>query len=815
MTLQESGGKGYALKQLLDAGFNVPQFKILPLSFFNGIDRNSENVREQIVDECKKHLQIWKAQFSGKLLAVRSSALAEDSLAHSFAGQFKTLLKVSCEDLPDAIADVWLSGKNGQTYSSIHGLQSDTRMAVILQQLVEAKAAGVAFSANPINGTEEIVINAVHGFGDKLVDGSVNSDSYSVLGETIISKQIASDNSVLNDEQILEITAVAKRAHSFFGGPQDVEFAFDNESLYVLQSRPITTLPRTATVWDNSNIVESYPGLTQPLTFSFIEKMYDAVYRQFCALLGVKNAKIERHANAFANMLGLLNGRVYYNLNSWYQALALLPGYNLNAEAMEKMMGVKEKPDIKVETEESSKVKLWWDLLGAVTGILRNLYSARRQARKFESGFNEVYSGFADVDFESKPIEKIWADYQQFETLMVRQWKAPLVNDFFAMIYFGLLQKQCAAIVPEDLNLHNRLLAGSDAVLTTQPMKELPKIIKAIKANEQLSTTATNGSVEEFSLELHRPEHLPVLKMIQDYIRVWGERSVAELKLETVTYQQNPMLLLNLLQSYLKGNGKFYLKANHSNNDRQLTEQNVREHLKGKGIKRALFNHILRQARYFVTQRENLRYYRTRGFGMVRRMMLGIGKQLETKGCINNGRDVFWLQLDEVEKLVAEQKSMQAIVTERKKNYEAFENAAISQRVISYGAPKGLIGIKPAAISHSPNDRVLQGIPCSAGIVQAIVRPVKYSDELKSIDGGILATYATDPGFVVLFASASGILTERGSLLSHAAIVSREMGIPCIVGIEGLMEKLKEGMIVEMDGNKGTVTILNEEESNG
>jgi pyruvate,water dikinase len=300
-----------------------------------------------------------------------------------------------------------------------------------------------------------------------------------------------------------------------------------------------------------------------------------------------------------------------------------------------------------------------------------------------------------------------------------------------------------------------------------------------------------------------------VWKLFSDYIATWGERSVAELKLETVTYFQHPLLFARLLQSYLQSPvGRNSLDAAAPGVHRHQAETIVRERLKGKWLKRLLFRHVLRNARYFVTQRENLRYYRTRGFGMVRRMMLAIGEELAATNVITTARDVFWLELAEVEMLTSAPVPMHATIAQRKNVYEAYAGNALPERLTSYGPPKGLITRQPFVANRGVEGNEMRGIACSAGVVRSRVRLVTYSDDLKSLNGDILVTYATDPGFVVLFASASGILTERGSLLSHAAIVSREMGIPCIVGIDGLMSRLKDGDLIEMDGSTGKVTII-------
>lgn len=810
-SLKEYGGKGANLQKLSEYGFRVPNFFVLTPSFFSNIDAAGDSIAEEIENRLHSFRPGWKESFENKLFAVRSSASAEDQAAHSFAGQFKTYLNVPITGLPEAIHKVLYSVYDAEGYVEAKGIEVDWDMAVIVQEMVPATAAGVAFSVHPVNGTEEVVVNAVSGLGDKLVDGSENADSYTVFRNDILQRNLVGKESVLTDGQILELAETAKAIEKSFGGPQDIEFAFEEDTLYILQTRPITTLSRERIVWDNSNIVESYPGLTLPLTDSFIRNMYAAVYRQFSAILGISERKMTAHDAAFDNMLGLLNGRVYYNLNSWFQVLSLLPGYSLNAGFMEKMMGVKEKPDIPIEPSGNGGIKAWWEVLGAVRGITQNLRTARKGAADFVKAFNRVYKPFAQTDFGKQSVGQIWEGYKTFEALMLREWKAPLVNDFFAMIFFGLLQKQCAKIAPEDPTLANRLLAASDAVLTTEPIRQLPRILVAIQQYPALLESAQNDSPEAFYTALQSDGFPEARQQFNTYVERWGERTVAELKLETVTYQQDPLMLVRLLQSQLiSGNSTANTFPSNLKESRQEAEDLVAQKLRGKFIKRRLFNYILRRARYFVSQRENLRYYRTRGFGMVRRMMLALGEKLAAQNVLDAPRDVFYLSLSEVESLVNAPKPMQTTVAARKAQYEAYETASLPERVIAYGEPRGVIRLasdlpKKAGISGN-----FTGIPCSPGVVRARIRKVTYADALQTLNGDLLATYATDPGFVVLFATASGILTERGSLLSHAAIVSREMGIPCIVGIDGLMDELADGTLVEMNGSTGVVKVVDE-----
>ena len=199
--------------------------------------------------------------------------------------------------------------------------------AVLVQQMVQADYAGVAFAAHPVSGnTKECVISAVPGLGDKLVDGTVDADTYTVCGGHV------EGDGVLSHEQCKEIAGLCRKVSRFFGRYQDIEWAYENGELFLLQSRPITSLRKFTlktgyiNIWDNSNIAESYNGVTTPLTFSFIRLAYEHVYREMCRILGVSEKKIAENDYIFTHMLGLCDGKVYYNLLSWYKLVAILPG---------------------------------------------------------------------------------------------------------------------------------------------------------------------------------------------------------------------------------------------------------------------------------------------------------------------------------------------------------------------------------------------------------------------------------------------------------------------------------------------------------
>ncbi len=221
---------------------------------------------------------------------------------------------------------------------------------------------------------------------------------------------------------------------------------------------------------------------------------------------------------------------------------------------------------------------------------------------------------------------------------------------------------------------------------------------------------------------------------------------------------------------------------------------------------------MLNKARYLVSNRENLRFERTRGFGMVRKIFIEIGNKFYAENCIEQPQDIFYLNQSEIFDFIkgtAVTSNLKALVKLRKEEYKTFESETLAERIKTHGMV--YVGNSFTNITNSNIiDGDMKGIACCAGQITAKVQVIHTLEDVTSLNGDILVTSSTDPGWVTLFPTCSGILVERGSLLSHSAIVSREMNIPCIVGITGLLQKLKTGDIVSMDGATGLIKIINQ-----
>jgi len=848
------GEKATNLSKLGQLGFNVPEWVVIPEERLLSLIPDPKKITVVEIEKTKFPEDIIEdisAFFGGtEYFAVRSSARDEDGSIRSFAGLYDSFLYVRKDQLAQKIMDVWKSGFSDhvRSYRSKNNLEARNTISVIIQRMVNSEISGVAFGMNPRTGNRrEIVINSVYGLGEGLVSGELVADEY-ITSKNGISTNLALKNnqfqfsnqvgsgivrvdvrpemvkaSSLSENQIKEIADVLSRSYESEGKYQDIEFAYEKGQLYLLQTRPVTAignLPDTSgkyIVWDNSNIVESYPGITLPLTFSYIIKLYEKAYRQLVQLLGVSQHEIEKNSEHFANMLGLLNGRVYYNLRSWYKMISILPGYSINAGFMEKMMGVKESFKLD-DIEKNSKLRDYIRLMQMLISISKNLFTLEKQKKKFTTFFDGFVESYDGLNTDALSAEELMNLYNHVESVMLERWKAPLVNDFFTMIYFGILNKTAISLFGNETNIHNDLLSGTRDMISTKPVYLIKLIVNTINTDEGLKSHFEKSSSEEIWKMIQQQKLPGIDLLVNEYINDFGDRYVGELKLETKTYTQNPAQFISLLQSYIQTGASFNGNGKNEEEIRAQAEEKINIALKRKYFKKAVIKHLIRKTRKLVSGRENLRLYRTRAFGKTRIIFRSIAKRFYAEGIIEHPDDLFYLTKEEIFDFIkgtSVNYAISELVQLRKKEFDAFRTEQVqTARIKSYGmvyhgnnfmAPDFSVGL----------DGDIKGIACCKGIVKGRVRVVADIQEISNLHGDILVTVSTDPGWITLFPSVSGILVERGSLLSHSAIVSREMGIPCIVGINDLLKKIRTGDIVEMDGSTGHIKICERHTGNG
>lgn len=848
------GGKAAAFARLSKNNYNIPEWFVVSAELLtDNIDLSKnidcEKLKHQIENfqfgEYKKEIE--ERLKNDETYAVRSSARVEDSSENSFAGQFESFLNVSKNDICENIVKVWLSGLSGRVFEYIKNKNikiKDVIPSVLIQRQVKADCAGVAFAVNPINGnTHECVVAAVYGLGTSLVGGEASADNYLYNKDTEeIMCEIAkkehydvcsengiktsdiniekSDERVLSNEKVKEVAKLAMSTSDYLGKFQDIEWAFENDVLYLLQSRPVTTLRNiintsgSVNVWDNSNIAESYGGVTTPLTYSFIRKAYGEVYKQMCKMFDVDDEVLSHNEFTFDHMLGIINGRVYYNMISWYKLISMLPGYSFNKSFMIQMMGAKEAlPDEALKIVDnnmlpSTKVQDGMKVVRGVRAIIKNLNRIDKLVDEF---YFNVKDAIGQCNVKSMDLAELGEYYRALEKKLIVKWDAPIINDFFAMIFYGLLRSSSEKMMEGKMKeIYNDLLCGEGNIISTEPAKMIKSIANEIKNNKEIIDLLCEEDSAIIKKKLE--ENKEINNLFDEYVNVFGDRCLDELKLETETLEDNP---INLYRAV----GFMARKLNIGDN-LEIDEKEIRRNaevaykkvLRFHPIKKAKYSYILKKARKFVRNRENLRFERTRVFGTVRKIFVQIGNRLASLGVIEEAKDVFYLELNEIMGYIegnSTSKSFKEIVRIRKKEYKQYRSEdAPDDRFNTYGAV-GINNSYKGEVKKVENEKItgdkMKGFGCCPGIVRGKVRIVTNPAGVEMQEGEILVAERTDPGWIMLFPASSGVLVERGSLLSHAAIVVREMGIPAVVGIENLTKWLVTGDIVELNGATGEV----------
>ena len=810
------------------------------------------------------------ATFAGEpFLAVRSSAAAEDAAGDSFAGVHESRLFVRGEEpFWTAVRAVWASAFQDRAlaYRLERGLPlSGLGLAVVVQEMVEARSSAVLFTADPLDGdTGRMVLSALWGAGEGLVSAGLDADTFRIEKDGLeISAELADKRErfvldrgrggglvrepvpeelrgrpCLADGEVAEAARLGLALERRFRRPQDLELCWDGEGrLHVVQARPVTTVEELGPaagnrlLWDNSNIVESYSGVTSPMTFSFIRRAYTIVYRNFADVMGIPPRVVEENAATFENMLGYLRGRVYYNLRNWYRVVRLFPGYERNRAFMESMMGVRESARFEDEATPAGATAVTVAppprsgsaLLAAARMGLRFL-RIDGIVGGFERHFASRYRVYAAIDFERLAPHQLEALYREMERELLQQWKAPIVNDFFVMVLYGTLKKLCVAWCGDEAGtLQNDLICGEGGIASTEPAKRMLALARAARTVPELEALFRERPAAELAASLPEdPRFRPFAAEVASYLGEFGFRCMDELKLEEPPLRDRPAFLYQMVANYLAGDPAALDASQHERREhdvRARAEERAARELRERAPfgaatwRRWVFRRVLAGARRGVRNRENLRFARTKVYGLLRDLLRAVGGHLAEAGAIRERQDVFLLTLDEVwdyGKGTAVTTRLAELVELRRSEMESHRAApAPDDRFETFGLVphRNLFRARrTAAAAAGAADGVLRGVGCSPGVVEGPVKVLRSPAEAR-LDGEILVAERTDPGWVPLFPSASGLLVERGSILSHSAIVAREMGLPTIVGLVGLTARVATGDRVRMDGAAGTVEV--------
>ena len=831
LELNKVGGKAFNLARLSLNDFNVPPFIILDTDeFWNFLAKDKERYKELLLNynasslseirkliENKEFSLISKERIKTKLdevfkrhgkIIIRSSATDEDGNNYSFAGMMESYPDLSIEDdVFGYIKKCYLScfSDRAMEYRALNKLiDEELSMAVIIQSMVESDFSAVAFTTDPqTNDPDEVLISVVKGTGEKLVSGEENSDDFVVDAEGDVRRLSGSLD--IDKRIIREIADIGKKIEESYDKKRarDIEIAIKDQKIYVLQERPISAYSHIdkgqfRTIYDNSNIIESYSGVTTPLTFSFAREVYEKVYRQTLNNFFISQEDIESIKEDLSNMICFYQNKVYYRLNSWYKMTALYPGYNKNKKYMENMMGVK--LELK-EGKAKQKLRLFRIYLRFIHKLLR----IKKDSLLFVDKFERITKDHFNNSFENYTNKGLVDLYRQLEENILDDFTTPITNDMGAMVFLGILNDALKKKKLSDYEgLLSKVLAKQGNVESLKQSIALIDLVNYINNDTQLKSYYQNTEIEKIIEELDKDNKIN--KQIKEYIYKYGSRAMEELKLETVTLFQDPRFLIQTIKNYLNMEK---IPAVYSDE-----EFDIKDFYKHFSLFEKLYiKPVTEITKYFVKNRELLRLRRTYIYSIVRNIFLRMGQNFKEEGIIENARDIFFMEKNEAFDIasfgIVGYEDIRTQIEERKKEYEINKEKECYERMYFYGEVKeeNMLPIYARQEIISQDLNTLQGVAGGGRVVEGIVKYVKEPEEA-DIEGYILMAKRTDPGWTVLFPMAKAVIIERGSVLSHSAVIAREMGLTLVVGIRGLTSRVKDGMRVRVDGIKGTVEIL-------
>ncbi|WP_456405500.1 PEP/pyruvate-binding domain-containing protein [Caldithrix abyssi] len=766
-----------AVKQLkedhpqLEAALNQIREEILKFSLPGNLERELGHLIDRF------------ASAGIQRIAVRSSAVSEDRADFSFAGQYATVLDVPLQinEIWQAVKTVWASLFNPAIweYCQQIGLPSPgLQMGVILQAMVEARFAGVAFSVDPNHPeNERMVIEYVPQKGDRLVSGEVTPQHLEIVRQDFHLNR--HDNRALDwlNPLIKELLRLEKLA----GQPVDVEWAVSERQVYFLQYRPITTL-RQVIIWTRENVGEVIPDVVTPFTWSILEPITNGAYRYFLKKTGLKIGA--------QKLFTLYHGRVYFNhnayqkmVNAFYVSSYIVPGRRkiINLLKATKLLLL--------------LTRLWYlsfRLPGQIARILK------KQEKKFRALKN---SARGKGDFRA-----VKAAIKMIDRLM----KVHVCATILAEFYYQLLNKICHETLDDAQIDASRLLQGVGQVESTKSALALWEIAHWIRQNKRYRTIFEKESVEQLIKWWRQLPSSDVFKQqLELFMENFGYAALHEFEISYPRWHEEPAYVFGALKQYVRSE-EGYAAVNRQykqmERERQIIVERVRHEIGSRDsrAKLLLFNYLLKKAEYLSFQREFLKQKILRWLDLLKQNLLSIGERMP-----GDGSEIFYLELKEVEMLLKNQQAQERLnllIKQRKAQRKKYLREKYPPKIRQIGAQWTPIFEKSAA------DSGLRGLACSAGVVEgrACVIVDVEREGSRFTPGDILVTRATNPGWTPVLALAGGIVTELGGALSHGAIIAREFGIPMVAAVAGATEKIQTGQWIRLNGQSGTIEIVKE-----
>ncbi len=781
-------------------------------------------------------ISAWRETGSQYAYAIRSSATAEDLPGASFAGQQDTFLNIEGEqNILDSVRKCWASlfTDRAIVYRHKNGFRHEqVSLAVVVQRMVFSEVSGIMFTADPVTGNRKTVaIDAGFGLGEALVSGIVSADLYQVKSGKLIKKQIARQETavyarpeggtgrvelpagkqtapVLSDEQAIRLARVGKRIEAHFGFPQDIEWCLADNEIYIVQSRPVTTLyPVPVTDDDKLHLF---------ISLGHVQMMTEAMKPLGISVLRTLAPVGKSAPEAESDLLQEAGCRLYLDITrllEYPQISKRLPGLLVNVDELigRTVQTFTEREDFQATVKPGQKLDtaLIRKALPTAFAMLKTiLYRDNYQV------IDELNRFIAETVAENR--SKLQAVSGVDAIAQIQEILPTLIPAFalrvaqymgLAIISYKLIEHlsqrwlgdvaQLGSISkspPGNVTTKMALVLGDVA----DDVRNFPGVIKYL-----------NQAVDKTFWEDLRavPGGEDVLPVFSKFFERYGMRGTGEIDITRPRWREVPTQLIPAILNHVYGvkPGQHRREFLTGKTEAELAADKLLRRLGQEPLgffKAGCMRRLVEVHRSLIGIREHPKYFIVQHLDMFKQIILQEAGKLTAAGILEYPEEVFWLTLPEIKETIATQRLDRSLLTGRWEKYQNDNKLTPPRAMTSEGE---IITAKPGARVPSG---ALPGSPVSAGIAEGRARVVLKLEEAKMELGDILVAPYTDPAWTPLFTLASGLVTEVGGLMTHGAVVAREYGMPAVVGVENATRFIQDGQKIRVDGTRGFVEIL-------
>ena len=862
------GGKASQLAELMRLGAQVPPGVALHAEFFEelarvcgigdaletlrlepSLERITDTARQLIVD-ADDDITYFEPLFEAldsvpKPWIVRSSAIGEDGAQGSFAGQLESIGGVTTHtELVQALKACWASRWSTRVLSYERALKRELQgVGVVVQSEITSKVAGVVFTRSPLS-FDSLMIEYCDGPGERLVSGEVNPVRVSVerqgarfdvqeRGDIPECLEPSVEAELISSLQREALSLEARREE-----PLDLEWVMDeNHELYFVQMRPITVLkaqdksgPGARVVWSNANMNENYPEPVTPLLASIATKAYHHYFEGLGRAFGVEESRIEMMQAPLRHLVGVHGGRLYYNLTNIYAILQAAPFHSYLIPYWNQFIGVEDglaedEPEFRADTVDVQiRPHAFRETLKMLRSTLGWVRSLEARIERFEGRVDDFARRCERRALSEASMSDLVVSFRAFLKIRFEYWTDAALADAASTVSFGLLRAVLNGLdtVQDPATVARELLEGGPPVESGKPIEALWDLSREIRRENDWLTLFDESP--DVILDALNEGECPGLKSQFDIcVDRWGFRVSGELLLTKPSLDEDPVQAITLVKAFVAlGDEHAPATIQQARQERAEAKLAVLGESFGSALRRATslrWRALLRSVtavQKSIGYRERARLKQSLLYNRFRRLVLEMGDRLVRARHLGSADDIFYLRFEEIDDLAGghtlyPQTLASVIESRRDAHARAYQDEPPNTVVLREGEhyqPSSKGSKKGNASAESAGD-VLSGTGACSGRVEGTARVLMSMAEAARFQkGDILVAKQTDPGWGPLFVLAGGLVLERGGLLSHGAIVAREFGIPAVVGVEGAFSSIADGARLEVDGDDGSVSLL-------